>query len=945
MSNILGTTTINNISLSGETDLFIDNLESNTFMNTPSTYYSGLTGNIQSQLNSLSSSISGVTGAILSGNNIWAGNNQYNVNLPTSTLTPTLNTQLTTKAYNDGAFVTKSTSETLTGSKTWTAITQFTSYLIPRHSTTNSLRLGANALQYQNTSTVTDAYNVAYGANSLQGSSTTPSLNFIKRCIAIGDSAGQKLTDQGIDLDSNDNVLIGHRVCQNATYNTTKNIMIGCAGANVGICRGEFYKNNVMIGFGISSSLSSQNNVSDCCIVGGSSSIFLNNIGKATIIGANNNLTKNSFTVCGSDNLTSASAGNRICILGSGNLTNNSAEAFSCCVGNQNLVTQTNEFYNCVVGFNNNINYASNITGVSMIGVNMNVFKSDVFYIGSNHNLRTSGKNKYQDLLIANKNMVLCNIEISLDDQDIHWEDPETINITSSSVIDLWLPTPNADTTTDGRYNIGTRFTIIKSYYPLTAININCPTGGTYNIILPDGTTSTTYTSPSNENSFTIVCIANSGSIFQVINNNYPQITNYVDTINNQTIGGIKTFSSPPVMSGASITSNTIPTSAINNTSFVDLTNNQTIQGIKTFSSTSTNSSLVISNSSTTTKMTSLNTAPISTTSNIWENRVFGLNDFGTSTEYSLDCVYTPVNTFGTERGRRDIYTKNFGNFERQISFNGNCVDCGQVLMATQGFTKQAVRASLTGNTNFNSSLYYGATINVVSSTGNYILNIPSALGAGGYISGYGQEFSVNNNTSSSLTLTSASGSFSGNYGTGTTTWILAPYQQVELYSDGTNWNIQRISGNPMAYIQTKNANQSIANITSTSVPFQTNSNISWNNTTTQLTYGLVGSDYRFTNNTGYGMTISITANVGWATNSTGIRMVQVLHSNTTRYGQSPIISQVPGNATIGTTNFITGILYLAPTEYFSISAWQNSGGALNITTASPNTNITITRI
>lgn len=52
-----------------------------------------------------------------------------------------------------------------------------------------------------------------------------------------------------------------------------------------------------------------------------------------------------------------------------------------------------------------------------------------------------------------------------------------------------------------------------------------------------------------------------------------------------QTIGGIKTFSDPPVMSGASITASTIPSSAINNTSFVTLTGAQTIGGIKTFSS------------------------------------------------------------------------------------------------------------------------------------------------------------------------------------------------------------------------------------------------------------------------------------------------------------------------------------------------------------------------
>lgn len=59
-----------------------------------------------------------------------------------------------------------------------------------------------------------------------------------------------------------------------------------------------------------------------------------------------------------------------------------------------------------------------------------------------------------------------------------------------------------------------------------------------------------------------------------------------VDTSTSQTIAGVKTFSSPPVMSGASISSATIPTSAISGygSGFVDTTTNQTIGGTKSFS-------------------------------------------------------------------------------------------------------------------------------------------------------------------------------------------------------------------------------------------------------------------------------------------------------------------------------------------------------------------------
>lgn len=55
-----------------------------------------------------------------------------------------------------------------------------------------------------------------------------------------------------------------------------------------------------------------------------------------------------------------------------------------------------------------------------------------------------------------------------------------------------------------------------------------------------------------------------------------------VDTSTAQTVAGVKTFSSAPVMSGASITAGTIPTSALVGT-FVDTSTNQTINGTKTF--------------------------------------------------------------------------------------------------------------------------------------------------------------------------------------------------------------------------------------------------------------------------------------------------------------------------------------------------------------------------
>ena len=78
----------------------------------------------------------------------------------------------------------------------------------------------------------------------------------------------------------------------------------------------------------------------------------------------------------------------------------------------------------------------------------------------------------------------------------------------------------------------------------------------------------------------------------------------YVDLVNAQTVAGVKTLSSPPVMSGASISANSVPALSIVNKSlgdaqltlsgvgqtsvasgYVDLVNAQTVAGVKTFSS------------------------------------------------------------------------------------------------------------------------------------------------------------------------------------------------------------------------------------------------------------------------------------------------------------------------------------------------------------------------
>lgn len=482
----------------------------------------------------------------------------------------TLNNHIVNKGYVDNNFVNIAGTQTVTGAKTWTATHQFTGYLIPRLSTTNSLRIGNQSQQYQST-TITDAYNITFGANSLRGNVTNPTWNKCKRNICIGTNAGQSLTyDSGNDaLPSNDNVIIGHNAGQNAFYNSSQNVLIGsmCAQNN-------YIKNCVFLGYNVASSVGT--NLQNCVLIGSNTAPTISDKGMATVVGASNGYISNSFTVVGSSNLTSATQGNRICIVGSGNLLNSNADAFTCCIGNDNGTLQTTGFYNCYIGLNNNV-ASSSINGSITFGINSVIPRSNCFYIGSNHNIGQS--QTYQDLCIAKKNTLFCTKEITTASYTISFEDPEYINITSGTTTTITLPTPT--TSGNARWNIGAKFTLIKSYTPLTAIQINAPTGQTLRKY--DSTTSITYNFSTYEAYITLVCVSSSatGTTWQIINQlktnsqmiTYPansvpssaitgtfsqsQITNgYLDLVSDQTIiSGIKTFS------------NDIDTPSINNTS------------------------------------------------------------------------------------------------------------------------------------------------------------------------------------------------------------------------------------------------------------------------------------------------------------------------------------------------------------------------------------------
>lgn len=83
----------------------------------------------------------------------------------------------------------------------------------------------------------------------------------------------------------------------------------------------------------------------------------------------------------------------------------------------------------------------------------------------------------------------------------------------------------------------------------------------------------------------------------------------------------------------------------------------------------------------------------------------------------------------------------------------------------------------------------------------------------------------------------------------------------------------------------------------------------------------------RLTIPSGLGGFYTISASIAWATNSTGERMLGILHNGTTYIARA---QQATGSTNDLRQNVST-IYNLTAGDYVEISVWQNSGGALNV--------------
>jgi hypothetical protein len=454
----------------GTIDLLNSNITANGFTITPTEigYLDGVTSNIQTQIGNILSQLSN--------------------------------------------YVTLTTTQTITGTKTMTN-------LLPVFSlNTSSYKMGTSAM---GTQPAGSANNIAIGTNALRGNTTYGASVASSRNIVLGDNACQNFNLGTQD----DNVVIGYGALRSAFVSCRENVMIG---SNVAANQAVNYR-NVYIGHNVVSGASTGEN-RDNVVIGANSCLNLGGRAQICVVGYGNGSASssvgNSWTIVGSLNATNAIQGNRICIFGSENLQNINADVFSMAIGNNNGNFQTTGFFNLYFGFNNNI-AANNLINSATIGIACTIPRSHCLYLGAS----TADNITYQNMCIAFKTTVLCCKSVTGVTYNLAFEDEEYIRISDNTTVTVNLPTPTA--TSGTTKNVGARWTLLRTQTTASTITINAPSGQT--LRTPTGTTASSYTMKATEWYVTITCIFNSGVSYQISSSQQTQISNIANSYENIT--------------------------------------------------------------------------------------------------------------------------------------------------------------------------------------------------------------------------------------------------------------------------------------------------------------------------------------------------------------------------------------------------------------------------
>lgn len=386
------------------------------------------------------------------------------------------------------------------------------SYLLPYFPlSTTSYRLGLNAMQYQ---TALSINTLCWGTNALQGTTNIAYVNEMPKSIVIGNNAFQSTTyGQRITGSCYNNVAIGDNACKNHFFNNTDLVVIGGQACSSTGAAGS--RNSVIIGANICSGGIAGY---DSSIVIGSNVLKTSGCNSGVVIGsnafANANFLggyANGVCVVGYNSGLNVIANNRLTIFGNDSGKNINQNAHNMIIGPEAGNTMVNNTYcTCIGGFSDV--GVSTIVSATAIGVYSIVSQSHTIKVGGNDaGLGSLGYTRHQDLLIPQKNRLLCGTLVgAVASYSPLVESGEYIFVNSATTTSITLFTPLSTTTgSQNISNFGSRFTIVRTSTGQSNITINAPSG--QNIIF-NGAISPTYAFSSAESYVSFVCCNNGTS-------------------------------------------------------------------------------------------------------------------------------------------------------------------------------------------------------------------------------------------------------------------------------------------------------------------------------------------------------------------------------------------------------------------------------------------------
>lgn len=386
----------------------------------------------------------------------------FNSNLPTSTLTPTTANQLITKTYADSTFGQLGTLNL------WTGINRFNSNL-PTSSLNATTGIQFITRNYADTRFQQIANNIIYVRN-------VPTDN----CFILG--SGPATVGSGYN-----NFTAGGRAGEALTsgYN---NFALG----TVALLQCTTGAENTAIGAGALIACNGNANTAiGYCGPNVSSGSYNTFIGK----------------FCGGGVTTQ----NDNCCIGYFSFVSGNGNA-NTCYGNYSGQSLTNGFNNVLLGFGANVS-SGTINNSVAIGFGSTAQSNFEFVLGSDNHIIT----------IPNKtNLASCQSPIGAT-INLSFRTNENVILKDATTTVINLPTPNA---VDSR-NIGCKFYIIRAVTSTNNITINAPAGQTIGEGQEDGTLNAggNYSFRKGESQISIVCIANSGMSYMVINTSLSQAT------------------------------------------------------------------------------------------------------------------------------------------------------------------------------------------------------------------------------------------------------------------------------------------------------------------------------------------------------------------------------------------------------------------------------------